>query len=549
MVGKSNNENADSLAGPRSPSAPIIERSPLPIVEVRGDTHVVCYVNSAFCTLLAKTRGELIGKPFAEIVCGGEECVAILDRVYQTGKAATYAQEDACEADPGFWLYAIWPALDEKERPSRVIVQLTKAARSGLNAAQVNEALMISALRQHELTGAAENLNEQLQNEIAERKRAQKASFLLASIVEGSGDSIISIDFNQTITSWNKGAERLYGCSAEEVIGKPISMLTLPEDLKAAWSRLDRVRSGEKVETFETESRQKHGGPVWMSVSLSPIRDETGQLIGVSTVSREITEQKCLEQELRAAREELQRRANVLEEAVDERTAELGRSIKSLEDLNYTMAHDLRAPIRAMKAFSTALLEDVPLDRTGKEYAERIDRAADRMDELVNDLLEYGELTHREFSIGPVALKAQIEKALAQLADEIQRARAEIQVQEPLPTILGNERLISQVLTNLLSNALKFVTPGVLPKVFVHAEIRDSMARLWIDDNGIGVPGIYKEKIFGVFQRLHTTEEFPGTGVGLAIVRRAAERMGGTVGVESAPREGSKFWIELPRPI
>jgi PAS domain S-box-containing protein len=547
MSGKTNKQAAQALAELRSRAAPIIERAPLPIVEVQGSSHLVSYVNSAFCNLLGKSRGELIGKCFTAIVCGGHKCVPFLEQVYETGQAVSHAQEDDSDPNGAYWLYAMWPALDENECPAGVIIQLAKAVERHPTTSEMNQALIISAVRQHELTAAAEKLNEQLQSEIAERKRAQEASFLLASIVESSNEAITSIDFNQIITSWNKGAERLYGYSAEEVLGKSIAILTLPEDIKAAVAHVDRIRRGENVDSFEIERRQENGRRLWVSVTISPIHDDTGQRIGLSTVSQDITHRKRLQEELRAARDELRTRAERLEEVVAERTVKLTQSVKYLEDLNYTMAHDLRAPIRAMKAFATALLEDVPLDETGKSYAERIERAAERMNDLVNDLLKFGELTHLEFPIHPVDLKTEIEKVLAQLAREIQIARAELVVREPFPAILGNETLVHQIVSNLLLNALKFIAPGASPKVLVRAETRDSTVHLWVEDAGIGIDAIYHKKIFGVFQRLHTTEEFPGTGVGLAIVERAAERLGCTVGVESEPGKGSRFWVAFPK--
>jgi nitrogen-specific signal transduction histidine kinase len=162
-------------SGLQSRAAPIIERAPLPIVEVQGKAHFVSYVNSAFCTLIGKTRKELIGKPFAEIVQGGDKCLPILDRVYQTGEAATHAHADDSESNPAYWLYAIWPALDANERPEGVIIQLTKSADFRKNAVAINEALLIAGLRQHELTETAERLNTQLKAEIVQHKRTEEA--------------------------------------------------------------------------------------------------------------------------------------------------------------------------------------------------------------------------------------------------------------------------------------------------------------------------------------------------------------------------------------
>jgi signal transduction histidine kinase len=224
----------------------------------------------------------------------------------------------------------------------------------------------------------------------------------------------------------------------------------------------------------------------------------------------------------------------------------LRESLKSLESLTYTLAHDLRAPIRAMKQFTVALLEDVPLDQTGQEYAGSINQAAERMDQLVNDLLEYGQLSHLEFPTDCLDLKTEIENTLGELAKELEAVNANIVAQEPFPAVIGNETLLRQILSNLILNAVKFVAPGVRPKVLLRAETRGPMVRLWVEDNGIGIAPQYQDRIFGVFQRLHTNSEFPGTGVGLAIVKRAVERMGGTIGVTSEPDKGSRFWFEMP---
>jgi two-component system CheB/CheR fusion protein len=371
-------------------------------------------------------------------------------------------------------------------------------------------------------------------------KQAEQSKAYLSALVESSEDAIVSVDRDGVITSWNKAADMLYGYSAKETIGKPLSMLTLPEDLKELTVRLDKVRQGGTSELFETERIRKGGEHISLSIKLSPIKNATGQIIGVSTLARDITESKQVEKAL-------SQHAEVLESQVKQRTSKLAESVSFLENLSYTMAHDLRAPIRAMAAFSTALLEDVPLDTTGKDYAQRIHEAAQRMDRLINDLLEYSRLTHQEFPLSIVELRPNIEKVIENLSTDIGVKNAQIEVRDPIPTARCNETLLEQVLSNLILNALKFVAPGVTPKVVISAENCDSMIRVWIEDNGIGIDTVYQQRIFGVFQRLHTTEEFPGTGVGLAIAKRAVESMGGTLGVESNPGRGSKFWFKLPK--
>ncbi len=529
----------------RSLSAPIIERAPVPIVEVQGPKHILSYVNVAFCRLLGKTRTELLGHAFAEIVPVGDECVPILDKVYQTGEGTTHPVVSDSDPNPDQWLYAMWPALDANDRPVGVIIQLTRAALFRSSAAAMTEALMISGVRQHELTEVAEKVSEQLREEIAARKEANRGKALLASIVDSTADSIVSIDSNNLITSWNKAAEQLYGFAAGEVMGRSITMLTLPVDLQEVLARIEKVKQSQCVQLFETERIRKNGSNIFLSIQLSPIKDEEARVVGVSTVARDISERKQIEDALQKATAEISQHALNLEYLVAERTSNLQATISSLQSLTYTLAHDLRAPLRAMRGLTNALAEDVPMNEMGKNYAHRIHDAAGRMDQLLSDLLEYGQLSHLDFPIRQVDLKVPLAKILAEYSDEIATVGAEIQINE-LPPIMGNEILVEEVFSNLILNAIKFVPAGMRPKIFIKAETRGGMARIWVEDNGMGIEKEYHNKVFGVFQRLHTNEEYRGTGVGLAIVRRAAERMKGAVGVESQLGQGSRFWVELP---
>jgi PAS domain S-box-containing protein len=239
-----------------------------------------------------------------------------------------------------------------------------------------------------------------------------------------------------------------------------------------------------------------------------------------------------------------------LEGRVRERTAKLEEITRELDAFASTVAHDLRAPLRIMKGFSEMLIEDYAgktLDAAGQDYARKIDRASSRMSVLVEDLLSYSRLSREEVPVAAVELDAAVDEVLQDMAEEIRAAKADVMVRKPLPRVLGNDLLLARVLANLLRNALKFVAPGTLPRVTVRADEEGAdWARLWIEDNGIGIEPKYQERIFSVFERLHSQELYPGTGLGLAIVRRAVERMGGGgVGVESALGQGSRFWIRL----
>jgi PAS domain S-box-containing protein len=236
-----------------------------------------------------------------------------------------------------------------------------------------------------------------------------------------------------------------------------------------------------------------------------------------------------------------------LERRVRERTLGLEEANAALEAFASSVAHDLRAPLRGMQGLARALLEDysAQLDAGGRDYASRIEGAGESLDRLIEDLLAYAHLSRAEVSPQPVDLGAAVGESLRWLGDELRGA--EVSVGEGLGRVMAHPTILVQVLANLLSNAAKFVGPGTRPRVEMWAEERRERVRLWVADNGIGIAPEHRERIFGVFERLHGAEEYPGSGVGLGIVRRGVERMGGGVGVDSQPGEGSRFWIELPR--
>ncbi|PSO95003.1 MAG: hypothetical protein BRC46_03545 [Cyanobacteria bacterium QS_6_48_18] len=240
-----------------------------------------------------------------------------------------------------------------------------------------------------------------------------------------------------------------------------------------------------------------------------------------------------------------------LEQRVAERTQQLEEVNQELESFSYTVSHDLRAPLRAMQGFSQALLEDYSdqLDSVGQEYTQRIVTASSRLDTLIQDLLAYSRLGRSDIEINSVDLSAIIESVLSSLEAEVQAQQAQITVSSPLPKVKGNLLILTQAITNLITNALKFVASGVQPQVCVWADEQDNWVRLWVEDNGIGIAPEHSSQIFSVFDRLHGIETYPGTGIGLAIVHKGVERLGGACGVDSEIGQGSRFWMELPKAV
>jgi PAS domain S-box-containing protein len=367
----------------------------------------------------------------------------------------------------------------------------------------------------------------------AEQKQAQESAARLAAIVEHSDDAIFSADVEGIIRSWNRGAERLYGYSAAEAIGQHIDVL-VPGGYGDEQPRiLDLIRRGQTVENYETSRRRKDGSVFRVSLTVSPVKDASGRIIGVSKVARDITEKV--------------RARQILEETVAERTASLEQALAQMEDFTYSVSHDLRAPARAIRGIAEAAIEDygntMPAEVLG--FIQRMSASAQRMEQLIRDILDYSRVSRAEVKVAAVDLDELVQGIIRE-RPEMQPARARIDIRAPLGAVLGHETSLSQAVTNLLANAVKFVPPGTVPEVRLWTERANGFVRLWVRDNGIGVKPQYQDRIFNVFERAHDSTLYEGTGIGLAIVRRAAEKMGGKVGLVSDGVSGSSFWIELP---
>ncbi len=387
------------------------------------------------------------------------------------------------------------------------------------------------------------------ERELAEREQAEAA--LVESerrfrlFIEQARDyAIIMLDTSGRISSWNTGAERILGYSETEIVGQPGALLFTQEDQAAGIPQNEiSTALNEGQANDERWHVRKDGTRFWASGYLFALRDHSEKLRGFAKIMRDITERKKTEESIRQLNQELERR-------VRERTSDLQESHEQMEAFTYTVAHDLRAPLRSMHGLSQALIEDYEpqLDAQARDYLDRIILAAKRMDALIQDLLAYSRLTRSDLKFTSVSLETVVENAMALLAEEQAQRQAEIQVTRPLPLVIGHQGTLEHMAANLISNAMKFVAPSIRPHVKIGAEQKNHRVRLWVHDNGIGIAPQHQERIFRIFERLHPVDAYPGTGIGLAIVRKGAERMGGSFGLESAVGQGSRFWIELPCP-
>ncbi|HYE30604.1 MAG TPA: PAS domain-containing protein, partial [Methylomirabilota bacterium] len=291
------------------------------------------------------------------------------------------------------------------------------------------------------------------------------------------------------------------------------------------------VRTGEPYEIEYRIFEQASGAYRWHLGRALPLRDESGKVTRWFGSCTDIDDHK--------------RAAEKLEAAVAERTASLRQAINQMEEFSYSVSHDLRAPLRAIEGYSGMIFKKYA-DGADAELAHcvrRISENSARMQRLINDVLQLSRVGRIEAKLQPFHLKSIISEVIEQNT-QFQPPQATVIVGN-LHSVIGNDVLLSQVLTNLLGNAVKFVKPGIHPIVRVHSELRGGTVRVWVTDNGIGIPAEYQDKLFGMFERLNQNPSYEGTGIGLVIVRKAVERMGGAVGLDPEAEVGSRFWFEL----
>jgi PAS domain S-box-containing protein len=365
--------------------------------------------------------------------------------------------------------------------------------------------------------------------DIHERKQAAQASAVLSAIVDSSDDAIISKDLCGTIMSWNQAAERLFGYTAAEAIGQSILMLIPPDRQEEEPQILARLQRGERVDHFETIRIRKDGSLLNISLTISPMKDADGRIIGASKIARDISERVRQER------------------ALQEANAALKQANDDLQQFAYSASHDLQEPLRMVAAYSQLLKAKFgdKLGPEGDEYIGHTVQGALRMEGLLRDLRIYTQVSmaDRE-AIEETDAGEVLKQALLNLEVAIKDSGASISY-TALPQIRMHEFQLGQVFQNLIANAIRYRSEKP-PRLHIAAERQGEHWLFSVQDNGIGIEPQFQEQIFGLFKRLHSAAQYPGTGMGLAICQRIIERSGGRIWVESEPGKGSIFYFTIP---
>ena len=375
---------------------------------------------------------------------------------------------------------------------------------------------------------------------------AQRAN--LDATLRSIGEAVIAVDVFGRVRFMNRVAEQLLGCEEAQARDQVLTTVfriagSSSEDDALAAALRAALRDKQAVTGIPiagTSPAQPERMRAWL-LNCQPLLVD-GEVRGAVMSMLDVTELKRIQRELGDANLLLERR-------IQDRTEQLAEANMELRAFAHTIAHDLRAPLRNVQGYATALLEDeaATLSATGERFLRRILAVSQHMDRLVTDLLAYSQLSRAELRLQPVELDRVVQLALGDMETQIAASGARIDAASPLPTVLGNEAVLVQVFVNLIGNAIKFVAPDVTPHVRIDAHVTADAAWVRIADNGIGIPEDKRERVFDVFERLHGEDQYQGTGIGLAIVKKGVERLGGTVHVEPAST-GTVIRLSLQRP-
>jgi PAS domain S-box-containing protein len=375
--------------------------------------------------------------------------------------------------------------------------------------------------------------------DIAERKRVEAEHRRMATVLRDSNDAITVQNFDGKIIAWNRGAERMYGYTEAEALKIKIRDM-VPADKRPETREFGGpIARGEVIPAIETQRITKDGRLLDVSLTATVLVDDDGKPIGIATTERDITKRKQAEAALQAAHD-------ILDQRVRERTAELQRSNAELEQFAYVASHDLQEPLRMVASYTQLLARryEGKLDADADEFIGYAVDGANRMQRLINDLLAYSGVGSNGETFEPTDYAAILDAACANLRAPIDETGAVV-THDPLPTERGDQTQLVQLFQNLVGNSIKYRNDAP-PHIHVSARRQNGEWVFAVKDNGIGIDPQFSERIFTIFQRLHTQAEHPGTGVGLAISKKIVERHGGRIWVKSRPGRGSTFYFTIP---
>jgi PAS domain S-box-containing protein len=427
------------------------------------------------------------------------------------------------------WLAGRWRWVnDEEGRPVRL---------TGVNFDITERKRIDQTAREHEVRARVD------------RQQSERATAHLAAIVKSSDDAIISKDLSGTVMSWNQAAERMFGYRAEEMIGQPILKLIPPDRQNEERDILEKIASGEMIKTYETVRRRKDGTHFHVSLTISPLFDGQGRVIGASKIARDVTEQKRAQDLLR----DRERALTAANDELNQQKAGLAEVNRELQGFSYSVSHDLRAPLRTIDAYVRIVEEDHGSDLNDevRRCLGIVKKAAGQAGELIDDLLEFSRLGRVGMDMRPTEMTALAREVAEELALTEGQRTIDLTIRD-LPSCHGDWRLLKLVWANLLSNAFKFTRSRALPQIevgWLPDDRQPDASVYYVKDNGVGFDMKYVHKLFTVFQRLHLKDEFEGTGVGLAIVHRIVQRHGGRVWAEGKIDGGATFFFSLRKAV